>query len=185
MRSPAAGPQACRQHRHQRIVPQFIMVVEIFVAERNAKDPLSDQRLDRMLDQVRAAMIAKASCKAPHQIDRSIGGAQKQRSSIRRHQPSIKGASTARPSTTPKSNRSALHSVRIEAFLESSQSPSRKRTFADSRPDAPQLREKCGLAGAIADWILRILGSSQSELTTLERVALAALWVSEFSNTSF
>ncbi|WP_206734390.1 hypothetical protein, partial [Bradyrhizobium zhanjiangense] len=30
-------------------------------------------------------------------------------------------------------------------FLESSQSPSRKRTFADSRPDAPQHCEKCGL----------------------------------------
>jgi hypothetical protein len=36
-------------------------------------------------------MIAKAICKAPHQIDRPIGGAQKQRSSIRRHQAGIKG----------------------------------------------------------------------------------------------
>jgi hypothetical protein len=64
-----------RKHRHQRIVSQFVMVVEIFIAERDAKDPLPDQRPDRMLDQVLTAMIAKAICKAPHQIDRSIGGA--------------------------------------------------------------------------------------------------------------
>ncbi|WP_316227175.1 MULTISPECIES: hypothetical protein [unclassified Bradyrhizobium] len=31
------------------------------------------------------------------------------------------------------------------AFLEPSQSPSRKRSFADSRPDAPHRREKSGL----------------------------------------
>jgi hypothetical protein len=37
------------------------------------------------------------------------------------------------------------------------------------------------LAGAIGDRILRILGISQNELTTPERVArFAALWVSEF-----
>jgi len=42
--------------------------------------------------------------------------------------------STTRPSTIPKSNLSALHSVGIGALLESSQSPSRKRTFADSAP---------------------------------------------------
>jgi hypothetical protein len=56
-------------------VPQFVVIVEIFVAKCNAKDPLPDQRPDRMLDQVLTAMIAKAICKAPHQIDRSIGGA--------------------------------------------------------------------------------------------------------------
>jgi hypothetical protein len=31
-------------------VPQFIMIAEIFIAERDAKPPLSDQRADRMLD---------------------------------------------------------------------------------------------------------------------------------------
>src|SRR5205814_4538743 len=45
-----------------------------------------------------------------------------------------KAASTALPSTIPKSNRSALHSVCIGAFFESSRSRSRKTTFADSQP---------------------------------------------------
>ncbi len=87
----APGFKLARQHRHQRVVPQLVVVVEIFVTERDAKDPLPDQRPDRMLDQILPAMIAKAIRKAPHHIDRPIGGAQKQRSRIRRHQASIKG----------------------------------------------------------------------------------------------
>jgi hypothetical protein len=88
---PAPGRKLARQHRHQRIEPQLIMVVEIFIAERDAKDPLPDQRADRMLDQVLTAMIAKAIRKTTHQIDHPIGGAQKQRPGIRRHQAAIKG----------------------------------------------------------------------------------------------
>src|SRR5207245_6704382 len=60
--------------------------------------------------------------------------------------PPSKAASKARPSTTPKSNRSALHSVGIGALLGSEKSRCCTTTFADSRPGAPQLCEKCGLA---------------------------------------
>jgi hypothetical protein len=79
------GCKLARQHRHQRIMPQLIMVVEIFIAECDAKDPLPDQRADRMLDQILTAMIAKAIRKATHQIDHPIRRPQKQRSGIRRH----------------------------------------------------------------------------------------------------
>lgn len=72
----APGRKLARQHRHQRIVPQLVIVIEVFIAERDAEDPLADQRVDRMLNQVLTAMIAKAICKAPHQIDRPIGPAQ-------------------------------------------------------------------------------------------------------------
>ena len=88
----APGRKLARQHRHQRVVPQLVVIVEVFVAERNAKNPLADQRADRMFDQVLTAMIAKAIRKTTHQIDRSVGRAQKQRSGIRRHQASIKGS---------------------------------------------------------------------------------------------
>src|SRR5438445_7713504 len=59
-------------------------------------------------------------------------------------------ATTARPSTGPNSNSSArtgsaLHSVGIGALLESSESPSRKRTFADSAPRCAYGREISGL----------------------------------------
>src|SRR5437899_6091039 len=62
-------------------------------------------------------------------------------------------ATTARPSTGPNSNSSArtgsaLHSVGIGALLESSESPSRKRTFADSAPRCAYGREISGLVDA-------------------------------------
>ena len=66
------------------------MVVEVLVAERNPEHPLADQRSHCMLDQVLAAMIAKAVRKPIHQTDRPIGRAQKQRTRIRRHQSGIK-----------------------------------------------------------------------------------------------
>jgi hypothetical protein len=46
----APGFKLARQHRHQRVVPQFVVIVEIFVAKCDAKDPLSDQCPNRMLD---------------------------------------------------------------------------------------------------------------------------------------
>jgi hypothetical protein len=67
------------------------MVVEVFVAKRDAKDPLRDQRPDRMLDQVLTAMIAKAIRKPTYQINRPVSRAQKQPTCIRGHQPSVKG----------------------------------------------------------------------------------------------
>ena len=85
------GFELARQHPHDRVVPQLVVIVEVFIAKRDAKYPLSDQRPDRMLDQVLTAMIAKAICKATHQIDRPISRAQKQRARIRCHQPGIKG----------------------------------------------------------------------------------------------
>jgi len=109
------------------------MVVEVFIAERDAKHPLPDQRPYRV-DQILPAMIAKAICKAPHQIDRRIGRAQKQRAGIRRHRSSIKGRfhdAAFHPSKfRPLCATLSLH----RGLFESSQSPSRKRTFADSAP---------------------------------------------------
>src|SRR6516164_6828182 len=47
--------------------------------------------------------------------------------------PASNAASTARPSTLPKSNRSALHSVGIGALLESSESRSRTTKIGRDR----------------------------------------------------
>jgi hypothetical protein len=61
-----------RQHRQQRIVPQIVMIVEVFVAQRNGEHPLADQRGHRMLHQILAVAIAKAGRKPIHQTDRTI-----------------------------------------------------------------------------------------------------------------
>jgi hypothetical protein len=72
-------------------VPQIVMVVEVLVAERDRKHPLSNQRRHRVLDRVLPATIAKAPGKPGDQTDRTIGRAEKQRSRVRRHQRGVKG----------------------------------------------------------------------------------------------
>jgi hypothetical protein len=41
-------------------VPQFVTIVEVLVAEREAEHPLADQRAHRVLDQLEAAAILQA-----------------------------------------------------------------------------------------------------------------------------
>ena len=82
--------QLARQHRHHRIVAQFVVVVEILIAERDREHPLADQCRDLMLDQFRAPLVVKARRKPIHHPNRTIRGSQQQRSRIRCHQSGIK-----------------------------------------------------------------------------------------------
>jgi len=75
--------QLAGKHRHRRVMPQLVMVVEIFVAESDAEHALADQRRHPVLDQVRAAGIRKASREAPDQADRAIRRSKQQRTRIR------------------------------------------------------------------------------------------------------
>ncbi len=71
-----------RQHRHDRIVAELVVVDQILVAERDADDPLHHQRLDVVLDQVLITPVNKAASETPGQADRSVSGAQQQRAGI-------------------------------------------------------------------------------------------------------
>ena len=96
---------AC-QHRHQRIVAQLIVVVEILVTERDPEHPLADQRRDLVLDQLRASLVVKARRKPTHHSDRTIGRSQKQPASVRRHQAGIK----------PRFHSTAFNGSKIKPF---------------------------------------------------------------------
>ena len=50
----ASRLELARQHRHQRIVAQFVVVVQILIAKRDPEHPLTDQRHDLVLDQFRS-----------------------------------------------------------------------------------------------------------------------------------
>ncbi len=78
------------QHRHHRIVAQLVVVVEILVAERDPKHPLTDQGRDLVLNQISPPLVVKARGKPSRHSDRAIRRSQKQRSRIRRHQAGIK-----------------------------------------------------------------------------------------------
>ena len=70
---------------------QRIVVVEILVAERNRKHPLTDQRRDLVLDQILPPLVMEARGKSIHHADRSIRRSQQQPARFRRHQAGVKG----------------------------------------------------------------------------------------------
>jgi len=61
-----------RQQCHQRIVPEFVTIVEVFVAKRNAHHALGEQLFDRVFDQFQVAMVTKTGGELPDHIERLV-----------------------------------------------------------------------------------------------------------------
>ena len=61
-----------RQYRHHRIVTRIVVIVQVLIAQRNPEHPLSDQRLDLVLNQTRSPLVLKALGKTINQTDRLI-----------------------------------------------------------------------------------------------------------------
>ena len=70
-------------------MPQMVVIVEILIAQRQAKHPLTDQRADLVFDQVGIPMILEAAGKPIDQPDHSIRRAQQQAAGVRRDHPAI------------------------------------------------------------------------------------------------
>ena len=60
----------------------MVMVDEIFVPERQSENALPDEGTYTVLDQLRAAAIAKAGGETLNQADHPIGGTQKHRTGV-------------------------------------------------------------------------------------------------------
>jgi hypothetical protein len=97
-------------------VSQLVVVVEILVAKRDPKNPLTDKGRDLVLDPLRMPLVVKAN-RSIIRIARSVAFSRAPASEVTN--PASNAASTQRPSTVPKSNDSALHSVGIGALLAS------------------------------------------------------------------
>src|SRR5215216_7937474 len=111
--------QLARQHRHDRVVPQIVMVADVFVAQRNPEHPLRNERRNKVLDQFRFAPVNEACSKALNQPDRTIRLPNSSAPASDVIAPPSNPAPTARRSTGANSNSSALHSVGIGVPLES------------------------------------------------------------------
>jgi len=75
--------QLASKHRQHRIIAQFVVVVQILIAQSNADDALHHQGFDLVLDQPGGAGISEAGRKPFSQPDRPISLAQQQRISVR------------------------------------------------------------------------------------------------------
>ena len=72
----AARFRLARDKAEHGIMAQFIVVVQILVAKRDAMDALRDERLDAVLDAVLPAAVGEAGRRLPRQADDAIGLAQ-------------------------------------------------------------------------------------------------------------
>jgi len=66
-------------------VAQFVVVDQVLVAKRDANHTLHHQRLDLVLDERWIARIGEAASQPTGQPDHTVGGAEKQRTGVRRH----------------------------------------------------------------------------------------------------
>ena len=90
-RSRATAAQFAGQHRHHRVVAQFVVVDQVLVAQRDADHALHHQRLYGVFDKFGVAAIGEAGGQTPGQADDPVGRAEQQRAGIRGDAPAIEG----------------------------------------------------------------------------------------------
>ena len=86
----AARRQLAGQHRHCRVVAQLVMIDQVFIAQRQRKNPLPDQGSDGVLDQLPRAAVGKTIGKPIDQPDRPVRCSQQQGPGIRGHLAAVK-----------------------------------------------------------------------------------------------
>jgi hypothetical protein len=121
-------------------VPQVIVVDQILVAERKAEYPLADQRRDLMLDELLQAEVLKARGEPMHQTNRPIGGPNSSAPASEVIVLPSKEATTSRPATGAKPNRSEVHSVGIGELRRIRKSRCGTTTFSHSVPRCTSIR---------------------------------------------
>ena len=82
--------ELANEDRHNWIMAQLIVVVEVLVPKGNSEHPLTYQRHDLMLNPLLAPRIVKAGSKPIHHPDRTIRRSQQQRSPLRTDGPGVK-----------------------------------------------------------------------------------------------
>lgn len=135
------------QHAENWIAPQLVMVEQVLVAERQAEHALRHKCFNLVDDIDRIALIPKAGGKALDQGNRLVGLTEQQGAGVGGHHPAVEirhDATAADPSkidlarATLRLHRGAPSNQRNLFFA--------KQVYAVRGPDAPQVREKSGLA---------------------------------------
>ena len=85
----AARFSLARDKAQHGIMAQFIVIVEVFIAKRDAMNALGEQRFDRVLARS-AAAICEAGRDLPGQAEDAVGLAQQQRTCVRGDGPAVK-----------------------------------------------------------------------------------------------
>ena len=65
------------------------MIVDVLIAQSQTENPLTDQRLERVLDALLRATVGKTGRKAPGDVEQLVRAPKQQRSRVRRHPAAI------------------------------------------------------------------------------------------------
>jgi hypothetical protein len=116
----ATSRQLAGQHRHRRVVTQLVVIDQVFVAQRQRKDPLPDQSSDSVLDQLRRAAVDETLGKPIDQPDRPVRRPQQQGSGIRSDLAALKPGHHHTPldACKPKQIRATLCLHRVSPWPE-------------------------------------------------------------------
>ena len=86
---PTLRAQLPRQHRHNRIAAQHVVVDQVLIAQRNPQHTLTHKRPNRVLHEPAIAMILEAGRKPVHQPNRRIRLSKQQSAGVRSHRPAV------------------------------------------------------------------------------------------------
>src|SRR3954453_15739722 len=111
----------------------LVMVVEVFISQRNADNPLHHQRLDRVLGVSGMRLSLKQAARRPvRPSTRSVAPSSNAPASLVMAPPS-KDTTTGRPSAGANANRFGLHCVGIGDFLCLNVKPLSQKNFRSIR----------------------------------------------------
>jgi len=85
----APGFQFARQHPHQRVVTKLVVIVEVFIPQRDGEHALPDERGDRVFDEPLVPAVAETSRKPPNQIQAPVGSPQQQAACVGRQRAAV------------------------------------------------------------------------------------------------
>ena len=71
------------EQRQNRVVPQLVVVVEVFVSQGDAHDALPHQRPDRVFRETGIAVVGEATCHLVQEPRRTVDLAEQQHSGVR------------------------------------------------------------------------------------------------------
>jgi hypothetical protein len=118
-------------------VAKLVMIVQVFIAERDGKHALPDERGERVLDEPLISRVTKTSRKPPNQIQTPIRGAQQQPACVRRQRAAIELGHHGTPFDPSKRARFCA-TLRLHRAI----SPNRRKSLSQNnfclirRPDA-------------------------------------------------
>jgi len=89
----AIAPPRCklaRKNRDHRIAAKLVVVVEVLIAQRQAKNPLADKRGHAMLDQIAAPPILETTRQAIDKPDRPVSRPKQKPAGVRGERTAVK-----------------------------------------------------------------------------------------------